>query len=354
MQLYKRSILTIAAIIGCAVASHAASTVSIDLTGEALKSGSNIELSSTEALSPASIYYYSVSGSLSTTGTTATALDFQDVLSGSIGTTGTGTGTLAGLVATVDPKLSPYLSGTVPDITGTFPFTVVNVLESGTFPVTSGTVTSVVHATLKIKVSVDKTTGTVVAKISNVDFGIKFPKKGTVKDKLDSFVFEGGSIVVSSSFATPLADPDLSFDFPAPVGLLGVTSTTGTTQYAYTLKKGKSASTIVYLENSGTAPSSYVLTVSGTTPDYDNKFIYKGTNITKLVTGTSGYTLPPEKKIDKVLTAQPLGVDDAKTLTWIVKFTGTTPGTSSPVLTGSSTAAGTVNAAQLVVTGSVP
>jgi hypothetical protein len=147
----------------------------------------------------------------------------------------------------------------------------------------------------------------------------------------------------------------LSFDVAAtgtsPAAIVGAT-TTGTAVYTYPkeLKKGKSASAIVYLVNTGTTAGIYTLKVSGTTPDYDNKFVYAGKNVTADVTGSTGFTLPPSGK----KTTTTLDVGDAKTLTWIVKFTGTTTGTSDPVLTGSSTEAGTVDSAQLVVTGSAP
>ena len=138
--------------------------------------------------------------------------------------------------------------------------------------------------------------------------------------------------------------PDLGFAGPtgAAVGL-GIINTTGSNQTgSVVLTKGKVASLEVFLENSGSTADTYTLKTSGSLPaGFAQKFIYKGKNVTSLVTvsgtgttsGTTGAIAFPLGK--KKGTSLPLASGGVIPLTWQIK--ATTSGSGTSFLTATST-----------------
>jgi len=267
---------------------HAASQVTMDLTDLLIKSGSNISVTSgTNEIDPAPIYYYAVSGTVVGSGTfaalTGASADFSVAM------------------ALADPAIVPYLAGTVYNPTGKLPYICVNKLESGHYTFTTGPLEgATVYATLLIKTGINKN-GTCYGRITNFAFSFKLPipHSPLYHDKGDSLTFLNGQIVVQTTPFGGSPQPDLSFSVNGHLYGVGVTGTDGGPDGAEStgkiLARGKSLSTPILLQNIGSAPDRYAITLTPLEAGFSQAIIYKGRNIAvpALTNGTTGYTIPP-------------------------------------------------------------
>jgi len=314
--------------------------VVMDLTGQVVASGSTVlATSGTIAIDKSPIYYYSISGTLVGHGAFAP-------LTSSSGSS------LNDLLEETDPTLVPYLGGFVLDSSSKFPFTAVNKLAKGTFTVTSGQFNgSTATGTVRAKAGISNK-GIAYGELTNLLYTAKVVILGNVKiPGADGwFSFTSGQVVVQTSpiLSSTGAQPNLSFQ--DAIGHLDGLGVTGTDAVGHSegieLKKGKSASFIVALENAGSLADTYTLTATPAGNGFAQKFIYKGKNITPAVTG-AGFTLPPAKGA----TTETLPSGGAATLTWqITNKTAATANTTAPVFTAASQADPT-KTDSLVITG---
>ncbi len=327
-----RLLLASAALFLSAAGGHciAASQVIIPLTGLVIQSGSTLLVKSTTAIDPAPIYYYSISG-------------FVTGQNDLMALTGTGISLEAAFEAT-DPALVPYLQGFVLDLSSKFPYTAVNKLAKGTFVVggnnqfTGDTVTGSVRA----KAGIYKT-GLCYGELTNISYKVSIGPFSIPIPKDDDLVFDSGQVLVQTTPITGPATANLSF--VDPIGHVDGIGLSGTDAAGHSenvsLKKGKSASFVVAIQNTGAAAGSFILGAPPLASGFTQKFIYKTKNDTLLVTSENGFTLPPTG------TLAPGG---AATLTWKITNKDAVAGTTiSPVL--SAEVSGTVQDA-LVITGS--
>jgi hypothetical protein len=306
---------------------HAASQVTMDLTGTLIKSGSTIAVTSgTNEIDPAQIYYYSISGTIVGSGTLATL-------------TGTGA-SFSVAVALADPALTPYLAGSVFNPTGKLPYICVNKLETGHHTFTSGPLAgATIYFTLYIKTGINKN-GTCYGRISNFAFGIKspLPRSRVLYDKGDSLQFLNGQILVQTSpFGGP-PQPDLAFLLNGQLYGVGVSGTDGGPNGAESTGKiigrGQSLVIPIYLRNLSSAPDSFAITATRFQPGFTEAVIYKGVNIGGAVTatGTTGYTIPPSVRG----VPQTLPAGGITSFVWIITNRSAVSGFSSAYLNANS------------------
>jgi hypothetical protein len=328
-----RLLLATAALLLSSFTPHclAASQVTMDLTGQVLRSGGTVKVSSTIPLDHSSVYFYSFSGVVSGTGA---GNAFAAV-------TGTGVSLLSAIELT-DSNLVPYLAGTVLDAGAKFPFTAVNKTEKGTYiftsgPLAGGTLTGTAHEEAGISKK-----GLAFGEINSISFKVKVPHFGNISlPKTDSLTFLSGQVLIQT---TPILgsafQPDLAFVTGTGLAGIGITGTDnvglgGSETQEFGIAKKNSRTLALALENSGTSADIYTLTATPADSGFTQEFIYKGKNITAAVTGTTGgFTLPqPTHK-----TTVELDSGAVATLTWkITNKSAQTAASIGPVLTVTST-----------------
>lgn len=332
MKNYLRLLLVPAAILAVAGHCSAASQVTMDLTGQVLRSGSTLKVSSTNAIDKSTVYYYSISGTLGTSSKLSVLLPPS------------GTGSLEELFTIVDPQLVPYLAGYVLNPSGRLPYTCVNALKEGSLTISNSNslldgITIFGKARLKTGIKGD---GIVYAEITNVSFGIRrFPHGPTITDGTDSFTFDSGQVVVHTNPSVGTYQPDLSFVLNNMVYGVGVTGTDPSSDdegFAGALAPGEATTVPVNLQNIGSQPDTFQLTATPVADGWSQTFIYNGKNVTAAVTSSGGFTIPPPGVNN---TPQPLPPGGVVSFTWQIKnvdsFSGSTQNEINAASNGDST-----------------
>jgi hypothetical protein len=325
MKKPKSLLLALAALILTSLTNHAfaaATSVTMDLTGKIIKPGGTVLVTATEAIEPAPIYYYSISGSVAAAPATVGNPLFE--------VTGTGISLVQGLELT-DSNLVPYLEGTVLDVGSKASFTAVNKLTKGTYTFTSGPISGdSITGMIRGKAGVTK--GTAYGELTNIAFSLTQPAgKHHITlpvPKTDTVEFISGQVVVSVSPITSSTTAKPALAFVTGTGLAGINGLTGAISPASEsalLKKGKSKSFEVVLQNSSLVSGSFALTSGSAVNGFSQTFIIGGKNETAKVTGTTPYY------------SVVLGSGSATTLTWeITDKKAATAGTSTTTLTATS------------------
>jgi hypothetical protein len=305
-------------------------------TGAVIANGGKIILTSGSAtIAAAPIYTYSVSGSLVPTATGTAASSGTNAFIALLG--GTGAVSLNSVLALTDSNIVPYLQGTVLNVKDKLPFTLVNHLGKGALVLTSTQSTlyagDTLATSLLLKNAIGKT-GIVSADLTNISFLVKVPKKGSIKfAKTDSLTFVSGGVTVTvapliSATSGAAYQPDLAFITGTGLDGLGTTGTS--TGLDVSLKKGKTASFEVLLQNSGTSAATFALSspALSSSSGFVESFVYAGKSAS--VTGSNGFIVLPGKKG----ATTPIGSGDIATLIWKIKNAKATSGaTVTPVLT---------------------
>lgn len=302
-------LLACAALLLTAFVPHgfSASQVTMDLTGQVIRSGSTISLSSTDSIDHAPIYYYSISGTVLGSGTLALL-------------TGTGT-SLANALGEADPAAEAYLSGDVFDPSTKFPFTCVNKTEKGFLSIQlSPEISGTIYGSILLKAGIDKN-GICYAKLGRPAFSflVPFLDRKPVTDKGDSLTFLDGQVTVQTTpFGGP-PQPDLSLDDYGQLIGLGITGTNsladGASGIGKEVKKGHSLVYPILLQNVGSAADSFTVTATQYDPAFSQEFIYKGKNVTAAVTSPAGLTIPAAVGA----TTQTLAPGAVAEIIWVIK-----------------------------------
>ena len=323
-----RSIAATGILICGASLSHAAGQQEVlDLTGNAIVSGSALSVTGTAPLAAAHVYTYSLEGDVQVSGTGVLAA-FYD------GPQALG---LEYALLVFAPELIPYIQGAVIDVSGKTPLTIVNKFGKGM--VTEGLpYGDEILGSLRLKMGLNKA-GIPYVTITNVSLGAVLPPAKFSLDKADSSTFIDGSMVISAVAATgstPAPDLAIQGEIGTFTGI-GQTGTDGGSEtYEAYLAKGSTETASVVLLNTGTSAGTFTLSapaVSSTT-GYVQKFLVAGKDVTADVTGSSGYTT---KTIDS---------GNVETMIWKVTnkaapFLGTYSGLLTAVTSGTATVTGT-------------
>ncbi|HEX4083875.1 MAG TPA: hypothetical protein VHY22_03105, partial [Chthoniobacteraceae bacterium] len=267
---------------------------------------------------PSHIYTYTIDGEIEVTGS-----GVLDSIGG-----GEGNEDFDEIVELIAPGIVGYLQGSVVDVSGKNPFTIVNNIAAGTFPFLyfeNGIFGDEVSGMLRLKAGIEKS-GVPYLDFTNFSVKLLIPPAGYRLDKADSYTFTSGSMTISAVGASgSSAAPDLGImgADSAFIGI-GLTGSDGSNQtYGAYLEHGVTESASVVLLNSGSSAGTFTLTapaVSSTT-GFIQKFILGGKDVTAAITGSNGYT------------TKSIGGGDVQTLNWDVTNKTTSSGTFNSLVT---------------------